>query len=76
MAGSVSSTRCVRRGRRPKGRSDPRQDILSAALCEFALPGYEQATVRTIAKEARLRDGQIVTVGGGEGVIEGTDEAT
>ena len=42
------------RGRRPKGVSDPRQDILRAAVREFARHGFDHATLRMIAREARV----------------------
>lgn len=48
------SPRPAKRGRRPKGKGDPRQDILRAALREFARRGYDGATLRVIAKEARV----------------------
>lgn len=44
----------VRRGRRPKGTGDPRRAILSASLREFARRGYDRATLRAIAKDARV----------------------
>ncbi len=46
--------RPAKRGRRPKGKGDPRQDILRAALREFARRGYDAATVRAIARDARV----------------------
>ncbi len=46
--------RRARRGRRPKGRGDAREDILRAALHEFARRGYEGASVREISRGARV----------------------
>ncbi len=43
-----------RKGRRPKGTGDTKEDILRAALDVFALRGFDRATVRAIAKEAKV----------------------
>lgn len=41
-----------KRGRRPKGKGDPREDILHAAIREFAVRGFDRATLRAIAHQA------------------------
>lgn len=43
-----------KRGRRPKGKGNPREDILRAAIQEFALRGFDRATLRAIARRARV----------------------
>lgn len=52
--GRHSPRRLSKRGRRPKGKGDPRRDILRAALQEFARRGYDATTLRAIATEARV----------------------
>ncbi len=55
MPARVRGTRkAARRGRRPKGMGNPRQAILHASLREFARRGYDRATLRVIAEEARV----------------------
>lgn len=44
----------IKKGRRPRGSGNSKEDILRAALKAFAKWGYDRATVRTIAKEARV----------------------
>ncbi len=51
---AVTRAKGSRRGRRPKGRGDPRQDILRAAIGEFARHGFDHATLRRIAREAHV----------------------
>ncbi len=48
------SAKRAKRGRRPKGKGNPREDILRAALREFARRGYDGATLRAIAREAHV----------------------
>lgn len=44
----------VRLGRRPKGSGDPRADILRAAQKEFGHRGFDRASIRAVARRARV----------------------
>ena len=59
MSPRTPKTRTPRTGRRP-GSSSSREDIVKAARTLFAKRGYQAATMRAIAKEARVDPSLIV----------------
>ncbi len=51
---ALARAQVLKRGRRPKGKGDPREDILQGAIREFARRGFDHATIRAIAHEAHV----------------------
>ena len=47
-------TKTVKLGRRPKGSGNPRDDILRAAQKEFGERGFDRASIRAVARRARV----------------------